>query len=129
MHAACQRSTAGARREICTQPVMTEPLLTLPEPLWTADELAAATGGRWAKPPGSSWLPTGITYMRRLQFLKPGDIFVTMDMATRRKVENRRALTVNEWDTADELPTYIAAGISTVIAQRDLKPMGLPLLR
>ena len=104
-------------------------LFTFPTPLWTPDELVAATSGTWVRKPDPSWLPAGITYMRRLQFLKPGDIFVAMDMATRRRVELRKPLQLNEWDTAEELPTFIAAGISAVIAQRDVPPMGLPLLR
>ncbi|HKQ93963.1 MAG TPA: CapA family protein [Aestuariivirgaceae bacterium] len=104
-------------------------LFTLPKPLWTPDELVAATGGTWVRNPDPSWLPTGITYMRRLQYLRPGDIFVTMDMATRRRVELRKPRRLNEWDTVDELPTFIAAGISAVIAQRDVPPNGLPLLR
>lgn len=104
-------------------------LFTLPKPLWTPDELVAATGGAWIRKPNPSWLPTGITYMRRLQYLKPGDIFVTMDMATRRRVEMRKRLRLNAWDTVEELPDFIAAGISAVIAQRDVPPNGLPLLR
>ena len=104
-------------------------LFTFPTPLWTPDELVAATGGTWVRKPAPSWLPTGITYMRRLQFLKPGDIFVAMDMATRRRVELRTPRQLNEWDTVDELPNFIAAGISAVIAQRDVPPMDLPLLR
>ena len=33
-----------------------------PNPLWTAEELAAATGGRWLAPPASDWGPTGLSY-------------------------------------------------------------------
>jgi UDP-N-acetylmuramoyl-tripeptide--D-alanyl-D-alanine ligase len=31
-------------------------------PLWTADEIAAATGGRWISTPGPDWAPTRVSY-------------------------------------------------------------------
>lgn len=108
---------------------MRKTLLEMPTPLWTATELAEAAGGRWVNEPSSSWQPNGITYMRRLQFLRPGDIFVTMDTNTRRRRELKRPRLKNDWDTVNELPTFVAAGISAIIAQRDVPPVNLPVLR
>ncbi len=31
-------------------------------PLWTADDLARATGGRWLTPPAAEWAPRGLSY-------------------------------------------------------------------
>jgi len=33
-----------------------------PKPLWTAEELAIATGGNWLAPPASDWDPLGLSY-------------------------------------------------------------------
>jgi UDP-N-acetylmuramoyl-tripeptide--D-alanyl-D-alanine ligase len=102
-------------------------LLNLPPPLWTATELAEATGGRWVQAPSASWVPTGVSYARRLKYIRPGDIYLTMDSRTRKLKSDPTAV----WDTADMLPELVAAGISTIVAHRDIAsaPAHLPLLR
>ena len=103
--------------------------VTLPAlPLWSADDLAAVTGGRWldARPPAK--LPTGITY--DLNYQRPGDLFVTMNSQTynRGEAETVEPLT---WDSASRLRELQTLGCAGAIVERDVAdaPPGFPLLR
>jgi UDP-N-acetylmuramoyl-tripeptide--D-alanyl-D-alanine ligase len=103
----------------------------LPAPLWTAAELTGVTGGYWVHEPPAAWLPTGLTFTRRPKFMRPGDIYVTMDSATYNRADALKDDPAKAWDTAAQLPMLMAAGISAIIAQRDIPsaPARLPLLR
>src|SRR5262245_23057115 len=98
-------------------------------PLWTAAELAEATNGFWEHEPPHSWEATGITFARG--FLRPGDIYVTMDSRTYGRAEGSKHSRSDTWDTADQLPALMAAGVSAIIAQRYIRsaPARLPMLR
>ncbi|HVR68195.1 MAG TPA: CapA family protein [Verrucomicrobiae bacterium] len=103
--------------------------MTLPAmPLWSADDLAAVTGGRWLNARPAAKLPTGITYDRNYQ--RPGDLFVTMNSQTynRGEAETVEPLT---WDSADRLRDLQCLGCAGAIIERDVKeaPPGFPLLR
>lgn len=97
-------------------------------PLWSADDLAAVTGGRWlgGRPPAK--LPTGITY--DLHYQRPGDLFVTMTSQTynRGEAETVEPLT---WDSANRLRDLQSLGCAGAIVERDVEdaPPGFPLLR
>jgi len=97
-------------------------------PLWSADELAAITGGRWldARPPAR--LPTGITY--DFSYQRPGDLFVTMNSQTYDRGETD-AVGPLTWDSANRLRELQALGCAGAIVERDVAdaPPGFPLLR
>jgi UDP-N-acetylmuramoyl-tripeptide--D-alanyl-D-alanine ligase len=98
-------------------------------PVWTAEELAAATGGTWMSVPPPGWQATGVSMTAR--HLNPGDLFVTMDSETWHRAEGSSDSAKDKWDTAEDPAGLKAAGASAVIAQRELPslPMGLPVLR
>jgi UDP-N-acetylmuramoyl-tripeptide--D-alanyl-D-alanine ligase len=103
--------------------------VTIPAtPLWSADELASVTGGRWLDQRPSAPLPTGIAY--DLGYQRPGDLFVTMNSQTydRGEADTVRPLT---WDSANRLRELQALGCAGAIIERDVAdaPPGFPLLR
>jgi UDP-N-acetylmuramoyl-tripeptide--D-alanyl-D-alanine ligase len=97
-------------------------------PLWSADELAAVTGGRWLDNRPPARLPTGITY--DLGYQRPGDLFITMNSQT---YDRGEAVAVGPvtWDSANRLRELQALGCAGAIIERDVTeaPPRFPLLR
>ncbi len=97
-------------------------------PLWSAEDLAAVTGGRWLdrRPPAK--LPTGITY--DLNYQRPGDLFITMNSQTYNRGEAETVAPLT-WDSANRLRDLQALGCAGAIIERDAEdaPPGFPLLR
>lgn len=97
-------------------------------PLWSADQLAAVTGGRWLDDRPPARLPTGITY--DLSYQRPGDLFVTMNSQTYDRGETVAVGPVT-WDSANRLRELQALGCAGAIVERDVTdaPPRFPLLR
>jgi UDP-N-acetylmuramoyl-tripeptide--D-alanyl-D-alanine ligase len=98
--------------------------------VWTADELAQATGGSWLTEIPSGWAVKGVAVSRK--WCRAGDLFVTMNSQTWDRAEGRRKpSSASPWDTANRLNEVRDRGAVGAIVQRDVTaiPEGFPVLR
>lgn len=98
--------------------------------VWSAEEIALITDGRWLTDVPAGWTAGGVAVSRK--WCRKGDLFVTMDNRTWDMAEGRRIRSSGSgWDTANQLDEIRSRGAVGAIVQRDIDhiPEGFPVLR
>lgn len=101
-----------------------------PGPVWTADELVQATGGKWLVPPPEGWsVQSVIRLPLHLRTRPRPTLFVASDYATLAAHENFSRVP-ETWDQHDDLPR-LQPWLAGAIVQRPVQglPPDFPLLQ